>query len=148
MYKAWAVAGVLAAGLALAADVKDDAAKKELEKFNGTWQAISITHDGKEASKDEIAKVTLTVKGDHYTLRTGDNEIEGTHKLDPTTTPKQIEAVRTKGENKDKPMLGIYELTEESFKVCFAAPGKDRPTDFSAKEDSGNRLIVMKREKR
>ena len=147
MYRLLAVVGVLAAGLALAADAKDDAAKKELEKFDGTWQAVSITHDGKEASRDEVAKVTLTVKGEHYTLHNGDAEIEGTHKLDPSTTPKSIDAVRTKGADKDKPMLGIYELTDDTFKVCFAPAGKDRPTEFVSKEGSGDRLIVMKREK-
>ena len=147
MTRVLAVVGVLAAGLALAADAKDDAAKKELDKFNGTWQAVSITRDGKEMPKDEVAKITLTVKGDHYTLRHGDEEIEGTHKLDPSTTPKSIDAVRTKGPDKDKPLLGIYELTDDTYKACFAPPGKDRPTEFSSKEGSGNRLIVMKREK-
>jgi len=55
--------------------------------------------------------------------------------------------LRAKGPDKGKTLLGIYELSDDAYKVCFAAPGKDRPTEFNSKEGSGNRLIVMKREK-
>ena len=44
-------------------------------------------------------------------------------------------------------MLGIYELEGDTFKVCFAAPGKaDRPTEFKSAAGSGHRLLVLKRE--
>ena len=142
-----AIVGVLAASLLLAADSKDDAAKKELDKFTGTWKAVSIVEDGKEVAKDEAEKVSLTVKGEDYTFRRGDVVIEGTHKLDPSKTPKTIDAVRNTGPDKGKPILGIYELTDDTFKVCFAPAGKDRPTEFASKAGSGARLIVMKREK-
>ena len=148
MKRGLAVVGVLAAGLLLAAaDPKDDAAKKELDKFAGTWKAVSIVEDGKEVPKDEVEKVSLTVKGDDYTFRRGDAVIEGTHKLDPGKTPKTIDAVRSTGPNKGKSILGIYELTDDTYKVCFAGPGQDRPTEFASKAGSGCRLIVMKREK-
>jgi uncharacterized protein (TIGR03067 family) len=141
------IMGVFAAGLMVAADAKDDPVKKELEKFNGVWKAVSIEHDGKEVPKEDLEKVSLTVKGDEYTFHRGDDVIKGTHKLDPTKTPKTIDAVRTEGPDKDKPLLGIYELSDDMYKVCFAAPGKERPTEFSSKEGSGHRLIVMKRAK-
>ena len=47
----------------------------------------------------------------------------------------------------DKPLLGIYELTDDSYKVCFGPPGGERPTEFASKPGSKVRLIVMKREK-
>jgi uncharacterized protein (TIGR03067 family) len=141
------IAGLLAAGLLLAADAKDDAAKKELDKFTGTWKAASMVEDGKEAPRDEVEKVSLTVKGEDYTFRRGDAVIEGTHRLDPSKTPKAIDAVRNSGPDKGKTILGIYELTDDAYKVCFAPPGQDRPTEFASKAGSGNRLIVMKRQK-
>ncbi len=88
MRTALAIVGVFAATLALAADANDDAVKKELDKFNGTWKAVSVVHDGKEVPKEDLDKVTLTVKGNEYTFRHGDVMVEGTHKLDPTKTPK------------------------------------------------------------
>jgi uncharacterized protein (TIGR03067 family) len=147
MKRGLAIVGVLAAGLLLAADAKDDAATKELDKFTGTWTAASIVEDGKEVAKDEVEKVSLTVKGEGYTFRRGDAVIEGTHKLDPSKTPKTIDAVRSSGPDKGKTILGIYELTDDTYKVCFAPAGQDRPTEFASKAGSGNRLIVMKRVK-
>jgi len=147
MKRALVIIGVLTAGLAFAADAKNDATKKDEQKFNGTWKAVSIEYDGKEVPKDAVDKVTLTVKGEDYTFTRGDGVIKGTHKLDATKKPKTIDAVRSEGEGKGKPLLGIYELTDDAYKVCFAPPGGERPTEFVSKPGSKERLIVMKREK-
>jgi uncharacterized protein (TIGR03067 family) len=68
--------------------------------------------------------------------------------LDPTKKPKAIDAVRSEGMDKGKPMLGIYELEGESQKVCFAPVGKERPTEFSSAAGSGHVLTVWKRAKK
>jgi uncharacterized protein (TIGR03067 family) len=73
--------------------------------------------------------------------------VKGTHKLDPAKDPKQIDAVRTEGANAGETLKGIYTLDGDTYKVCFAAAGKDRPTAFSTTSGGGHRLIVMKREK-
>jgi uncharacterized protein (TIGR03067 family) len=113
------------------------------------WRGVSVTEDGKEMSKEEADGVRLTVTGEKYTLKLRDQDIEGTHRLDPTKKPKQIEAVRTKGPHKGEKMVGIYELDGDTFKVCFAAPGKtDRPTEFKSTAGSGQRVLVLKREKK
>jgi uncharacterized protein (TIGR03067 family) len=139
---------IAALTLGLTANAADDTAKDELAKFTGTWAGVSVIQDGKELPKAEAEAVRLTVEGEKYTFKTGDQEAEGTHKLDPTKKPKQIDAVRTKGPHKGEKMLGIYELTGGTFKVCFGAPGKeDRPTEFKSAAGSGHRLIVLKRVK-
>ena len=137
---------VLVLGLS-AATADDKAEKDELDKLNGTWKGVSVVEDGKEMPKAEAEAVRLTVTGEKYMLKLRDQDIEGTHKLDPTKKPKQIEAVRTKGPEKGQKMVGIYELDGDTFKVCFAAPGKDRPTEFKSAAGSGHRLLVLKREK-
>jgi uncharacterized protein (TIGR03067 family) len=140
------LAALLSAGLAAGVSWGDDKVP-DAKKFDGTWQGVSVTNDGKEMPKEEAEKLTLTVKGDRYTLKGGPEAIEGTHKLDPSKSPRTIDATRTAGPDKGKTILGIYELTDDTYKVCFAPPGKDRPTEFSARAGSGNRLIVMKRQK-
>jgi uncharacterized protein (TIGR03067 family) len=133
----------LAFGLTAHADEKD-----ELAKFKGKWKGVSLTVDGKETPKADAEAMLLTVEGEKYMLKIGGEDVEGTQKLDPSKTPKQIDAVRTKGDFKGDKLVGIYELTDDKFMVCFAAPGKiDRPKEFKSAAGSGNRLYVFKREK-
>src|ERR1700719_2494488 len=91
------VLAVLAVGVLCAVIRAEEGAKKELEKFTGSWVAVAVERDGKKASEDVVKTVKLTVQGEKYTLHVRDQVIEGTHKLDPAKKPKQIDAVRTKG---------------------------------------------------
>lgn len=126
---------------------REDDVKKELEKYTGSWTAVSVEHDGKKLSEDDVKTVKLTVKGEKYTYRIRDQVIEGTHTVSPGKKPKQIDAVRSKGPDAGKSLKGIYELDDDTFKVCFAPVGKDRPADFETKEGDGRRLMTFKRQK-
>lgn len=139
---------VAAAGLAMAADApQQDAVKAELEKMSGTYKLISAETDGVMASADVLKNSKLVIKGDEHDVKVGDDIYKGTHKIDPSKTPKTIDASDVEGVNKGKTMLGIYELTADELKVCFAPAGKDRPKEFSAKKGTGHMLHVWKREK-
>ena len=143
------VLAALAVGLSAAADDKTPKdAKVELEKFTGTWVGVSAVRDGKDVPKAEAEAMRLVVSGEKYTLTEGKDEVEGTHKLDPTKTPKQIDAVRTKGAGKGETLKGVYQLTGDTFVVCFAAPGKDRPAEVKAEGGPGLRVLAFKRDKK
>jgi len=134
--------------LGLSAAAADDTERDELARLNGTWKAVTAVQDGKDLPKAEAEAMVLTVAGEKYSFKTIDQQIEGTHKLDPTKKPKQIEATRTKGPDAGQKMLGIYELKDDTFTVCFAAAGKtERPTELKSEPGSGNKLITLKREK-
>ncbi len=45
-------------------------------------------------------------------------------------------------------MQGIYELHGDNFKICYAGPGKPRPTEFSAKAGSELTCATWKRAKK
>jgi uncharacterized protein (TIGR03067 family) len=68
--------------------------------------------------------------------------------IDPTKKPKAIDYEMTEGPTKGKTHLGIYELDGDTVKFCFAAPGKDRPADFTSKEGSERTLSVWKKDKK
>jgi uncharacterized protein (TIGR03067 family) len=68
----------------------------------------------------------------------------GTIKLDETKTPKEMDAVSTEKEV----MLGIYALDEGGYKVCFAPPGKPRPTNLSSAPGNSYILQVWARQKK
>ncbi|OAI54878.1 hypothetical protein AYO44_14100 [Planctomycetaceae bacterium SCGC AG-212-F19] len=134
----------LVAGVLVAAD--DPAA--EAKKFEGAWTMVSGEKDGKGLPEPSVKTAKLVIKGDQHDVRIGDDTFKGTHKLDPTKKPKTIDATDTEGPFKGKTVLGIYELDGDSFKVCFAEPGKDRPKEFSTKSGTGHILHVWKKEKK
>ncbi len=135
--------------LKAADDAKQDAIKKERKKYEGTWRVTSLEINGNQASEEDAKKITVVNKLDGvWILQVDGGKItEGTSEIDPTKSPKTIDFMETEGEKKGKPVLGIYELGEDTRKLCFGGPGKERPTDFSAPAGSGRTLVVFKREK-
>ena len=139
---------VLGAGV-LAAGGEDDAIKKDRKLMAGTWRVISYEKDGKKTPAEQLEKTRSIFSADGKAMvqREGKTIIKGNFKIDPTKKPKQSEATYTEGELKGKTVLGIYEVDGDSMRICFSISGKDRPTEFSSKPDSGHVLIVYKRDK-
>jgi len=126
-----------------------DAIKKEMAQLEGEWSMVSgeangfsmpkeTVHSGKRVAKD--GETTITFGGQVY--------FKAKFSIDPPKKPKAIDYTMTEGPTKGKTHLGIYELDGDTVKFCFAAPGKDRPTEFAAKEGSQRTLSVWKRDKK
>lgn len=137
----------LAAVAALLFTPDEDAAKKEQEKWQGTWTLKSVENNGAKMPEGRLAGFgyRMTVTGDRYvhTVK-GMNIRDVAFTLDPTAKPKTIDT-RDKDNKTEK---GIYELDGDTLRVCLAEEGKDRPTEFSAKEGTRCSLMVFKREKK
>jgi uncharacterized protein (TIGR03067 family) len=138
---------IVAVGLLMAADnadkSKDDLIKKELDKMQGTWIAISAERDGEKRSKDEIKDLKFVVKGDKWSINLDGQEYQGTLKIDPTKTPKQSDSIMEDGQT----VQAIYECDDVHLKLCWRGPGEDRPKEFVSKPDTGINLVVFKRAK-
>jgi uncharacterized protein (TIGR03067 family) len=126
---------------------KAEAVKRDLKKFEGTWMMASGENDGKPLAADVVKKARLVIQGDRHTVKVGDDTYVGTHVLDPTKSPKTIDVKDTDGPFKGKTVKGIYELTDEAFRVCVAPPDKDRPTEFTTKSGTGMLLHEWKKQK-
>jgi uncharacterized protein (TIGR03067 family) len=143
----------LLAGLGLQAaegDGKEEAVAKDLQAIKGTWRLICREVDGRKDSEEEIKDTIGTGDGlGKFSVRQGDKLIgEGTVKLDPTKKPKTMDVAYSEGRHKGERRLGIYEIEGDTFRICVAKPGDERPTDFSANTGSGRILIVYQREKK
>ena len=123
-----------------------DANKKAMALLEGEWSMVSgeangfampeqAVKSGKRTAKD--GETTITIGGQVY--------FKAKYSINPTKKPMEIDYMMTEGPTKGKTHLGIYELDKDMVKFCFAAPGKDRPTEFSAKEGSQRTLSVWKR---
>jgi uncharacterized protein (TIGR03067 family) len=143
------LATLIAVAFLIAADDKDDAAKKERALLEGSWSMMSGMSEG-QALPEDIVKGGKRVSKDGVTTVTigGQVFMKAKYTVDPGKKPKTIDYDVTEGRAKGKKQLGIYELDGDTVKFCFAAPDKDRPTDFTAKEGSGQTVSVWKRDKK
>lgn len=134
----------LVAGFLVAADDP----KAELKKLEGTYTMVSSEEKGVKLPEETVKNATLMIEGDKHTAKVGTGTIVGTHKVDPTKKPAEIDASDTEGPYKGKTRLGIYKLEGDQFTFCFPLPGKDRPKEFSTTSGTGHILVVWKKEKK
>jgi uncharacterized protein (TIGR03067 family) len=137
--------GVLLLGLVVAR--ADDA--KESALLEGEWSMVS-GESGGQAMSAESVKIGKRVAKDGVTTITFGNQtyMAAKYTIDPTKKPKTIDYAVTEGPAKGKTQLGIYEPDGDTVKFCFAAPGKERPTEFKTAADSERTLSVWKRVKK
>jgi uncharacterized protein (TIGR03067 family) len=134
--------------VAVTADPAADA-KKDLEKFQGTWSVVAVEKDGVKSPADELKTRKVVIKDETYTVNDGDKTIEeGAFSLDPAKKPPSITKRQAIVNGRVAPLPGSYELSGDDLKLCFAGVGKEPPTKFEAPTGSGNSLIVLKRDKK
>ena len=134
-----------AVALFLSADSPSDHAKKELEKWQGTWVGQSAEVQGEILPESQAKTKKLVVTGDKYIYTMGDTKEEGTIRLDPSKSPKQYDAQVSEGQYKGQSVQGIYDLGDDTLTLCFSSPGSERPTQMSTKAGSHTRRTTYKR---
>lgn len=116
---------------------------REFKRFEGTWKFISMEVEGERKPDSEIMKYTMILSGDHWIVYDGSNRVADTSfELDPTAVPKEIDLFPSDGRR----LQGIYELQDDTFKMCDRSADKgDRPIQFATEPNSGLVLVVFKR---
>lgn len=137
---------LLTAVLVVAAPAEDK--KKDEETIQGTWTVVSWEKIGKKTPDDELKALKVTIKDGTMTVDGGKKKEKHTYKLDPSQKPKAIDLTNTGVEEKET-TLAIYELDGDTLKVCWGEKDPDhRTTKFASDADSGQTMIVLKREKK
>jgi uncharacterized protein (TIGR03067 family) len=126
-----------------------DAVKKEMSRLEGSWSMVSGKADGREMPKELLKTGKRVARGGETAIEVGGRVLfKARFRIDPAKKPRAIDYTMTEGPTKGKTQLGIYELDGDTVKFCFAAPGKERPTEFTADEGSQRTLSVWKRDKK
>jgi uncharacterized protein (TIGR03067 family) len=132
----------------LGADVAgDDQAKKELDKLKGKWKLVTLEQQG---MKGEVKEANIvTISDDKYVQTRDGKEVErGQVKIDATKKPRTIDLVIQDGPDKGKTQLGVYELTDDTWKIALSMPGDtERPKDVAPSANPRHVLVTLKREK-
>ena len=144
--------GVLLAAngpIASADDSNEGAIKKDRQLIEGTWRIVALEVNGNKVVDADARKLTVVNGSDGtWSLHSeGKEASRGTTNIDPTKKIKTINISPIQGGGKDNLYLGIYELGENIRKLCFAPPGKTRPTDFSSNTGNEHILVTFERQK-
>ena len=116
--------------------------------LQGTWSLSAGESDGKGLTEQQLKDGKLEIVGDAFTVALANREtVKGTQTVDATKEPMTLDIADSTGPNKGKTCLAIYELSDDTFRVAVAPPGKARPTSFTTHADSGQWMHVWKRVK-
>jgi uncharacterized protein (TIGR03067 family) len=132
-----------------AALLRADDAPKGGKELNGDWEVVSITREGKEAPPQ--AKTVWTFMDQTLVLAVVGNVVvqKASIRVHASNMPKTLDVIQADGPDKGKAAHGIYEIKNDELHICNGGtPGDARPSEFSAKEGSGNVLTTLKRVKK
>lgn len=137
-----AAIGSLSGGMRAAEPSQEDVAAMQ-----GTWAIESFTLDGNPIAPEQLNAWRRIVEDNHVTWKDGDQTmVELDIKFDPGREPMTLDSTIATGEAKGQTLLAIYELiTDDELRVCFAYPGKPRPTEYSSGPGTGQSLYTAKR---
>lgn len=128
---------------------KDEAIKKDRKLYEGTWRMVALVVNGEKTAEEDVRKFTVVNGADgSWSLRSEGNEIHrGRNVLDPSKKPKTIDVIVIDGGKDTLTILGIYEITEKTRRLCYVSPGLERPTEFTSTAGSERVLVTFEREK-
>jgi uncharacterized protein (TIGR03067 family) len=111
--------------------VADDATLKGLA---GTYKAVSVLKDGKEAPPDVVAGFGVKIEKDEITFSVKGKEFPAKLKVDPTKTPAHLDLSPADGPDKGRTFPGIYRVEKGELVLAFTEKTV-RPTDFAGGPD-------------
>lgn len=130
---------------AIAADGFRDTAGDETSELDGTWVVESVLRDPREDNPGEGIGLRIILSGEKVVAQLPGNEKPlgtATTRRDPTQNPKALDFL-INGE--ETIVRAIYEAEDDTLRVCWSPPGKERPTELASNPGSGHTLVVLKR---
>mgnify|MGYP001015687329 CR=1 FL=1 len=112
------VAGLGLGGLSVA----QDGSKQDSHGLRGTSTVVRVIDEqGKREviAEDDPRHFSFEFTADKLTTRLQSASFERSYKLDPATSPTQIDVVQH-AKGKEVPFLGIYALQDDRLEVCLA----------------------------
>ncbi len=117
----------------------------DLKSLQGDWQAVSAEANGAPVPAEDLPKLLVTIKDNSYKVVGNDSTDTGKFTIDPSKNPKHMDIRPDTGPEAGQTLPGIYEVGEETFRICRALEGDTRPSAFATRSDSPFFLITFQR---
>ncbi len=127
-------------------DREASTSEAELARYAGSWQVVTIEANGTVSAETSRVIVVDNRPDGSWTLTVDGQEIaSGTNSLDPLAVPKAIDITITEGQGSGSVLRGIYELSDQTRRLCFRGGTGWRPREFSGAAGSDSVLVTFQR---
>ncbi len=138
----------LASIMLLGAEGANENTPRESKELEGAWNVTSVVRNRNELPAERLKDLQMIFQGGRFAFKQGDKTLtEGTFRLDPAKAPGTIDLTAIDANGNNQTTLAIYELMDDSLKICGAQPGETRPGEFAAMDGSGHTLTALRRVK-
>jgi uncharacterized protein (TIGR03067 family) len=120
---------------AFAADLPDAKA------IEGSWAPVKAELGGQPMPDAVLKTIRLKLVDGKYEVLADGHPDNGTYSLDAAAEPKGMTVTGTEGPNKGKTFPCIYELNDDTLRVCYDLSGTKRPSEF--KSVAGTKLYLV-----
>lgn len=118
------------------------------EGLLGTWVIVSVEYNGETPNELVYKGSTLVFEKDKFsTSRNGQVNGGGTYTVTTKTSPKRIDRTFTSGPASGRTQSGIYEIKDDTLRLCVSFGTSPRPKEFETHNGSGTVYWVYKRMK-
>ena len=117
---------------------------------SGIWSPTEVVLGGVRLPPPALNKITLRIDGAKYEVKVeGEPEPDqGTSTLNTNVSPKIMTISSTNGPNRGKTFPAIYELKDDTLRVCYDLSGEKHPTDFKSVKGTHLYLVTYKRKEK
>lgn len=134
---------IVAASLtALAAGERDDH-----EALQGVWIPVKAELGGQPMPDAVLKTISLKLTKNEYHVLVAGEPDNGTWTIDSATKPKGMKIIGTEGPNAGKTFPAIYELKDDTLRICYDLSGAKRPTEFMTSAGTKLYLVTYNRRK-
>ena len=123
-------------------------AKEDIKLMEGTWIPVSAELNGMTLPEEGLKSMKLVIQKDEYTVHVGNQLDHGTLNVDSSKTPRRMDIKGVTGPNKDKLIPAIYELKDDTLKICYNLQDMAPPKEFKTKDKPGLFLVLYRRDKK
>ena len=127
---------------AFAAGSPDDA-----KAVQGNWRPAKAELGGQPMTDAVLKSISLKLDNGKYEVFVGEKPDRGTYTLDSATKLKGMTITGTAGPNNGKTFPAIYELKDDTLRVCYDLSGAEHPAEFKSTAGTQLYLVTYNRKK-
>ena len=113
-----------------------------LKKLQGTWDIVALEVDARTMPS---TGAQIEIKKDRFTSRGMGATYKGQMVVNDSQTPFTLDLKFTAGPEKGSINRGIFEFSDDGWRLCLQMTGGKRPNQFTTSPGSGRALETLQR---